>query len=133
MATQTPTPKYNKTDPAVDNFYYNEVKNRFFKDKELTPETWKNMGDVARNLYISMLKTAADISTSIDTISNAANKNVSTPSQTPVPTKKTPTATPTPTPTGGFAYLMSPDGKQVKRVPWGEVADLIRAGWQEVD
>jgi hypothetical protein len=131
MATPTPTPKYNKNDPASDTFYYNEVKNRFFKDKEFPPETWENMGDAARNIYISMLKTASDVSTALDTVSNAASKNAPTPSPTPVPAKKTTTATPTPT--GGFAYLMSPDGSTVKKVPWGEVANLIKAGWQEVD
>lgn len=115
----TPTPTFNEIAKA-------------FPEKGLTEETWENMSPIMRGIF---LKNYADFLLSSANVTPTPTPTKPAPKTgTPTPsTTKTATPTPTTTPTGGFAYLMNPETQKVKRVPWAEVADLIKAGWQEVD
>jgi len=119
MPNPKPTPTYEEIAKA-------------FPEKGLTREQWETMPPLMRGIYEKALD-------DLLTIGNAA-KGTPIPTRTNTPIKSTPspvspakTPTATPTPTGGFAYLMDPETQKVKKVPWADVADLIKAGWQEVD
>lgn len=113
----TPTPTYDEIAKVFPN--------------APSREAWEQMPDFMKGVYFEQLSNLK----TVDNASKGTPIPTRTKTPTPVPTSsKTPVKTPTATPTpGGFAYLMDPETQKVKKVPWAEVADLIKAGWQEVD